>query len=143
MKYQELNSTNPFNYFPTGDSAKFTLPESRADKFRRLWKKHYGTSKRGKKTDSSQMVGDVPISCEPENNDRMISVGGLVGESTTSRYLHLATIARGIWDRDLLEKKNPRKSKRSAKRPAEQPNDPRSKKIRDLRNRDDLWSGLE
>ena len=85
MTYDELNQTSPYNYFPTGDSAKFELPEDKVTKFRRLWKKHKSKGKKYRKTDSTEMTADVPVSCEPESSDQMISIGGLVGESTLDR----------------------------------------------------------
>jgi hypothetical protein len=42
---------------------------------------------------------------------------------------------------ELQERKNVKKKK--TKNPSTEGDDPRSQKIRDLKNRDSLWSGLE
>ena len=142
MNYDELNQTNPYNYFPTGDSAKFELPEDKVTKFRRLWKKHNRKGKQYRKTDSTEMTADAPVSCEPESSDQMISIGGLVGESTLDRYKHLAGVAFSIWQQSHLnERKSSRKGK--TKNSSTVFSDEREKKIKKLRDDPNHWKNLE
>ena len=136
MNYDELNQTNPYNYFPTGDSAKFELPEDKVTKFRRLWKKYNPKKKQ------DDFTASEPLSMPPTETDKMIVVGGLVGEGTTAKYQHLAQIAFEIWNKShLAEKKNSKK--RKSRNSSVTGMDPRSIKLRKLRNDEDHWSGLE
>jgi hypothetical protein len=136
MTYDELNQTNPYNYFPTGDSAKFGLPEDKVSKFRRLWKKHHPKKKQ------DDFTANEPVSMPPTETDKMIVVGGLVGEGALDRYKHLAAIAKGIWDNPhLVERKSTRK--RKTRNPGAVPSDEREKKIKKLKNDPNHWEGLE
>jgi len=136
MTYDELNQTNPYNYFPTGDSAKFGLPEDKVSRFRRLWKKHHPKKKQ------DDFTANEPVSMPPTETDKMIVVGGLVGESATCKYQHLAQIAFQIWNKShLAEKKNSKK--RKSRNSSVTGMDPRSVKLRKLKNDDDHWVGLE
>ena len=136
MTYDELNQTNPYNYFPTGDSAKFELPEDKVSRFRRLWRKHHPKKKQ------DDFTANEPVSMPPTETDKMIVVGGLVGEGALDRYKHLAAIAKGIWDNPhLVERKSPRK--RKTKNPSVVPDDARSKKLRRLVGDSDHWPNLE
>jgi hypothetical protein len=136
MTYDELNKTNPYNYYPTGDSARFELPEDKVSKFRRLWKKHHPKKKQ------DDFTANEPVSMPPTETDKMIVVGGLVGEGALDRYKHLAAIAKGIWDNPhLVERKSTRK--RKTKNPSVVPDDARSKKMRRLVGDSDHWPNLE
>ena len=95
MKYQELNQTTPYNYFPTGNSAKFFYPEDKVDKFRRVFKKH---RKQKKSKEQDEFTAPEPLSVAHQQDDsNLIMVGGLVGESSIDRYRHLTSIAQQIW----------------------------------------------
>ena len=136
MTYDELNQTNPYNYFPTGDSAKFELPEDKVTKFRRLWKKHNPKKKQ------DDFTANEPLSMPPTETDKMIVVGGLVGEGALDRYKHLAGIAKEIWDNPhLVERKSSRKGK--TKNPSVVPDDARAKKLRRLLKDPTHWEFLE
>ena len=136
MTYDELNQTNPFNYFPTGDSAKFELPEDKVTKFRRLWKKHNPKKKQ------DDFTANEPVSMPPTETDKMIVVGGVVGEGALDRYKHLAGIAKEIWDNPhLVERKSSRKSK--TKNPSVVPDDARAKKLRRPLKDPTHWEFLE
>jgi hypothetical protein len=136
MTYDELNKTNPYNYYPTGDSARFELPEDKVSKFRRLWKKHHPKKRQ------DDFTANEPVSMPPTETDKMIVVGGLVGEGALDRYKHLAAIAKGIWDNPhLVERKSTRK--RKTKNPSVVPDDARSKKMRRLVGDSDHWPNLE
>jgi hypothetical protein len=136
MTYDELNKTNPYNYYPTGDSARFELPEDKVSKFRRLWKKHHPKKRQ------DDFTANEPVSMPPTETDKMIVVGGLVGEGALDRYKHLAAIAKGIWDNPhLVERKSTRK--RKTKNPSVVPDDARSKKLRRLVGDSDHWPNLE
>lgn len=140
MTYDELNQTNPYNYYPTGDSAKFDLPEDKVTRFRRLWKKHHPKKKQ------DDFTANEPVSMPPTETDKMIVVGGPIGESSTERFRHLAGIAFSIWQQSHL---NERKSTRKGKthNPGAVQQGAREKKIADLRRstgtQKELWSGLE
>ena len=96
MKYQELNQTTPYNYFPTGNSARFDLPEDKVDKFCRLWRKYNPKKKKAKSSDD--FTANEPVSVDQtSDNSNLIMVGGLVGESFLDRYRHLASISQQIW----------------------------------------------
>ena len=96
MNYRELNKTTPYNYYPTGDSAKFDLPEDKVDKFRRVFKKH---RKQKKSKEQDEFTAPEPLSvAQQQDNSNLIMVGGLVGESSVDRYRHLAGIAEQIWN---------------------------------------------
>ena len=136
MTYHELNHTNPYNYFPTGDSAKFELPEDKVTKFRRLWKKHHPKKKQ------DDFTANEPVSMPPTETDKMIVVGGVVGESTLDRYKNLASIAQEIWNQPhLIERKSSRK--RKTKNSSVMPDDARAKKLRRLVGDSDHWPNLE
>ena len=136
MTYDELNQTNPFNYFPTGDSAKFELPEDKVTKFRRLWKKHNPKKKQ------DDFTANEPVSMPPTETDKMIVVGGPVGESTIDRYKHTALIAQYIWNQPhLIERKSSKK--RKTRNPSVVPDDARSKKLRRLVGDSEHWPNLE
>jgi hypothetical protein len=136
MTYDELNHTNPYNYFPTGDSAKFELPEDKVTKFRRLWRKHYPKKKQ------DDFTANEPVSMPPTETDKMIVVGGVVGESTLDRHKHLASIAQEIWNQPhLIERKRKRKGK--TKNPSVVPNDDRAAKVRRLMQDVSHWPNLE
>ena len=141
MTYDELNQTNPYNYFPTGTSSKFELPEDKVTKFRRLWKKHHPKKKQ------DDFTANEPVSMPPTETDKMIVVGGLVGEGALDRYKHLAAVAKSIWDTPYLnERKSTRKGK--TRNPGTVQQGAREKKIADLRRstgkgKDEIWSGLE
>ena len=76
MNYRELNKTTPYNYYPTGDSAKFDLPEDKVTKFRRLWRKYH--PKKKTKQQDNDITCQEPISVSTPNDDNLIMVGGLV-----------------------------------------------------------------
>jgi len=136
MKYDEINQTNPYNYFPTGDSAKFELPEDKVTRFRWLWKKHHPKKKQ------DDFTANEPVSMPPTETDKMIVVGGVVGEGALDRYKHLAAVAKEIWDNPhLLERKSSRKIK--TKNPSVVPDDARSKNLRRLVGDSDHWPNLE
>ena len=135
MTYDELNQTNPYNYYPTGDSAKFDLPEDKVTRFRRLWKKHHPKKKQ------DDFTANEPISMPPTETDKMIVVGGPVGESSTERFRHLAGIAFSIWQQSHLnERKSTRKGK--TRNPGAVSSDEREKKIKKLKNEPTHWEGL-
>ena len=136
MNYDELNQTNPYNYFPTGDSAKFELPEDKVTKFRRLWKKHNPKKKQ------DDFTANEPVSMPPTETDKMIVVGGPVGESSTERFRHLAGVAFSIWQQSHLnERKSSRKGK--TKNSSTVFSDEREKKIKKLRDDPNHWKNLE
>ena len=96
MNYRELNKTTPYNYYPTGDSAKFFYPEDKVDKFRRVFKKH---RRQKKSKEQDEFTAPEPLSvAQQQDNSNLIMVGGLVGESSVDRYRHLAGIAQQIWN---------------------------------------------
>ena len=136
MTYDELNQTNPYNYFPTGDSAKFELPEDKVTKFRRLWKKHNPKKKQ------DDFTANEPVSMPPTETGKMIVVGGPVGESSTERFRHTAGIAFSIWQQSHLnERKSSRKGK--TKNSSTVFSDEREKKIKKLRDDPNHWKNLE
>jgi len=96
MNYKELNKTTPYNYYPTGDSAKFDLPEDKVTKFRRLWRKYH--PKKKTKQQDNDITCQEPLSVPTPNDDNLIMVGGLVGESQIDRYKNLVEISYQIWN---------------------------------------------
>ena len=113
-----------------------------------MTKKRKGKSKRVKvnSPDQKDNTVDVPSADKPDSDENLIYVGGNPlyhegkqhGKHPTKSFKAFREQA----DLSMLsEKKSRRKEK--GKRPGAEPMDDRSQKIRDLKNDDSMWKGLE
>ena len=95
---------------------------------------------RGQSKDPSNI--DVPQGDSPKDDSNLIYVGGIANFHEHQEGKSFRQMREDIRkSQELQERKNSRKKK--TKNPSTEGDDPRSQKIRDLKNRDSLWKGLE
>ena len=99
---------------------------------------------RGQSKDPSNI--DVPQGDSPKDDSNLIYVGGIANFHEHQEGKSFRQMREDIRkSQELQERKNSRKKK--TKNPSTEGGDPRSQKIRALKNRtggaDELWSGLE
>jgi len=112
-----------------------------SDRKRKESRKRIKTLKgRGQSKDPSNI--DVSQSDSPKDDSNLIYVGGIANFHEDQKGKSFRKMREDIHkSQDLKERKNIKKKK--TKNPSIQGNDPRSKKIRDLKSRDSLWRNLE
>lgn len=85
---------------------------------------------------------DVPQGDSPKDESNLIYVGGIANFHEHLEGKSLRQMREDIRkSQELQERKNVKKKK--TKNPSTEDDDPRSQKIRDLKNSDSLWKGLE
>ena len=95
---------------------------------------------RGQSKDPSNI--DVPQGDSPKDDSNLIYVGGIANFHEHQEGKSFRQMREDIRkSQELQERKNAKKKK--TKNPSTEVDDPRSRKIRDLKNRDSLWKGLE
>ena len=99
---------------------------------------------RGQSKDPSNI--DVPQGDSPKDDSNLIYVGGIANFHEHQEGKSFRQMRKDIRkSQELQERKNAKKKK--TKNPSTEGGDPRSQKIRALKNRtggaDELWSGLE
>ena len=113
---------------------------STPDRKEKDYKKRIKTMKGRRQTHDPTLV-NPPIGDRAKDDSNLIHVGGIADFHEEKRRLktfkELRQETHEAW---LNEKKN--QKKRKSKNPSTESDDPRSKKIRDLKNRDDSWRGL-
>jgi hypothetical protein len=173
MKYQDLGGPTPTNYRPDDNSAKLSpSARQKVDMvcsvFHRKWQRdrekkvrevqenlktlsdsmslEEGNKKKRKKSrkaggDSRDNSFEVSSDTKRDDNENLIMVGGIAGydEETKPRVKSYKEFREQL---DLfLEKKN--RNKKRSRNPGTVDEDPRSKKIKKLKNDDAHWRGLE
>lgn len=113
-----------------------------------MTKKRKGKSKRVKASSPDQIdkTVDAPSADKPESDENLIYVGGNAlyhevkenGKYPTKSFKEFREQA----NLSLLSEKKSRRKKKG-KRPGAEPMDDRSQKIRNLKNDDSIWKGLE
>lgn len=113
-----------------------------------MTKKRKGKSKRVKvnSPDQKDNTVDVPSADKSDSDENLIYVGGNPlyhegkqhGKHPTKSFKAFREQA----DLSMLSEKKSRRKKKG-KRPGAEPMDDRSQKIRDLKNDDSMWKGLE
>ena len=95
---------------------------------------------KGQSKDPSNIGG--PQGDSPKDDSNLIYVGGIANFHEHLEGKSFRQMREDIRkSQELQERKNVKKKK--TKNPSREGDDPRSQKIRDLKNRDSLWSGLE
>ena len=95
---------------------------------------------RGQSKDPSNI--DVPQGDSPKDDSNLIYVGGIANFHEQDGGKSFRQMREDIRrSQELQERKNSKK--RRTKNPSTEGGDPRSMKIRDLKNRENSWRGLE
>lgn len=103
-------------------------------------KKRIKTMKGRRQTHDPTLV-NPPMVDRSKDDSNLIHVGGIADFHEEKRRLKtFKELRQEMHEAWLNEKKN--QKMRKSKNPSKEGDDPRSKKIRDLKNRDDSWRGL-